>query len=112
MTYIRTVPPEEASGTLREMYDQDVAGSGYIANYTRAMSLRPEVIAAWSNLSKAIRSNMDLAALRASHDRLSGGPQVQLLNAGSRGGAPFQALHLGAGRVYRQKLPQRWVGAC
>ena len=60
MTYIRTVPPEEATDTLQEMYDQDIAGSGYIANYTRAMSLRPEVIAAWRNLSKAIRSNMDL----------------------------------------------------
>ena len=60
MTYIRTAPPEEATGTLREMYDQDLGSSGYIANYTRAMSLRPEVIAAWRNLSKAIKSNMSL----------------------------------------------------
>ena len=60
MTYISTVPPEKASGTLRQMYDQDLDSSGYIANYTRAMSLRPEVIAAWRNLSGAIKSNMDL----------------------------------------------------
>ncbi len=34
------VPLEEAGGTLREMYEQDIESSGYIANYTRAMSLR------------------------------------------------------------------------
>jgi len=60
MTYIQTVPPEEASGTLRELYDQDLANNGYIANHTRAMSLRPEAIAAWRKLLGAIRPNMDL----------------------------------------------------
>jgi uncharacterized peroxidase-related enzyme len=60
MAYIATVPPEEAEGTLREMYEQDEKGSGYIANHTQAMSLRPEAIAAWRNLNSAIKSDMDL----------------------------------------------------
>ncbi|MER3459418.1 MAG: hypothetical protein C4309_13000 [Chloroflexota bacterium] len=60
MTYIQTIPPEEAQGKLRELYDQDLKANGYVANYTQALSLRPEVIAAWRALSGAIRSNMDL----------------------------------------------------
>jgi len=60
MTYIQTVPPEEATGKLRELYHQDIAANGYVANYTQAMSLRPEVITAWRGFLGAIRGNMDL----------------------------------------------------
>lgn len=60
MTYIQTIPPDEAQGKLRELYDQDLKVNGYVANYTQALSLRPEVIAAWRTLLGAIRSNMDL----------------------------------------------------
>lgn len=60
MAYIETVPPEDADGLLRELYDQDVQTQGYVANYTRAMSLRPKAIAAWRQLSRAIRSTMPL----------------------------------------------------
>jgi hypothetical protein len=60
MTYIRTIPPPKAAGKLREIYDQDLANLGYVANYTQAMSLRPEVIAAWRAFLGAIRGNMDL----------------------------------------------------
>ncbi len=60
MAFIKTVPEEEAAGVLRELYDQDLGSMGYVANYTKTMSLRPEVIAAWRGLSKAIRSHMKL----------------------------------------------------
>jgi uncharacterized peroxidase-related enzyme len=59
MAFIRTVPPEEATGKLKELYDQDLNSYGYVANHTRALSLRPEVLAAWRALLAAIRSNMD-----------------------------------------------------
>ncbi len=60
MASIQTIPPAEATGKLRELYDDDLKSQGYVANYTQAMSLRPEVIAAWRTLISAIRSKMRL----------------------------------------------------
>ncbi len=60
MAFIHTIPPEEAAGTVKELYDQDLQHNGYVANYTRAFSLRPEVFLAWRTLNRAIRANMDL----------------------------------------------------
>lgn len=60
MTFIRTVPPEEATGLVKELYDADLTRLGYVANYTRALSLHPEVFVGWRNLNKEIRSRMDL----------------------------------------------------
>ncbi len=37
MTFIRTIPPEEAEGKVKEMYDADIKDQGYIANGTKAM---------------------------------------------------------------------------
>jgi hypothetical protein len=36
------------------MYDKDLAAQGYLANYTRAFSLRPEVMQGWLALKDAI----------------------------------------------------------
>ena len=44
MSYLQIVPPEEATGEGRAMYDKDLAAQGYVANYTRAFSGRPEVL--------------------------------------------------------------------
>ena len=60
MTYINTISESDATGNLQELYQADLKSLGYIANYTQAMSLRPEVIAAWRQLIGAIRGNMDL----------------------------------------------------
>ena len=60
MAFIQTVPEEQVTGRLRELYDADLKNLGYVANYTKAMSLRPAVIEAWRDLMGAIRSNMDL----------------------------------------------------
>lgn len=60
MAYIRTIPPEEATGKLRELYDADLKTYGYVPNFSQALSLRAEVLAAYRNLLGAIRSNMDL----------------------------------------------------
>jgi alkylhydroperoxidase/carboxymuconolactone decarboxylase family protein YurZ len=58
--YISVIPEHQATGTLRELYDQDLQARGYVPNFTRAFSLRPEVTSAWRNLSKAIQANMDM----------------------------------------------------
>ena len=59
MPYIPTVPPEEAAGQVKELYDQELADQGYVANHTRAFSRRPEVLAGWQALKNAITSGMD-----------------------------------------------------
>ncbi|MDR7419634.1 MAG: hypothetical protein QN178_12075 [Armatimonadota bacterium] len=60
MPFIKTVPPEEAADELKEIYEHDLKNQGYVANYTRTMSLRPRAIAAWRALSRTIRSTMKL----------------------------------------------------
>jgi hypothetical protein len=60
MPYIRTVPPEEATGILKEIYAEQLQKIGYIPNYHKLFSLRPEVSLAWRNLQSTIRSKMRL----------------------------------------------------
>ena len=59
MAFIHTIPPEEATGKVRELYEMDLKNSGGVSTVTQAMSLRPEVLEAWRSLQAAIRSNMD-----------------------------------------------------
>lgn len=60
MSFLKTVPPEEAAGTLKEIYDRDLQADGRISNHTLAMSLRPEAIRGWRGLITAVRGTMDL----------------------------------------------------
>jgi uncharacterized peroxidase-related enzyme len=60
MTFIETVPPEEATGLLAEHYAFDRENLGGVANFTRAFSLQPEVFAGWKQLNGAIKAGMDL----------------------------------------------------
>jgi uncharacterized peroxidase-related enzyme len=60
MPFIHTISEKEAQGTLRELYDQDLESTKYVPNHVKAMSLRPEAIAAWRTLIGTIRSNMPL----------------------------------------------------
>jgi uncharacterized peroxidase-related enzyme len=59
MPYLQTVPPEEAADEVKAMYDKDLAAQGYVANYTRTFSRRPEVLQGWLGLRAAITSGMD-----------------------------------------------------
>ena len=60
MSFIQTIPEDQATGVLREIYDEDLKGQGYVANHTKVMSLRPETIRAWRNLVATIRPKMRL----------------------------------------------------
>jgi hypothetical protein len=60
MTFVRTIPVQDSTGKLQELYNDDLRSLGYVANYTAAMSQRPEVIAAWRQLIGEIRSKMRL----------------------------------------------------
>ena len=59
MTFISTVPEDEASGEVAEMYQRTKEALGYLPNYTLAFSARPDVYAARSRLIATIRGKMD-----------------------------------------------------
>ena len=72
MAFIRTIPESEAAMEVREMYDNDLESRGYIPNYSKVFSHRPEVMAAWGKLLGSISSNMnkrryELVTLDAAH---------------------------------------------
>lgn len=75
MAFIETVPVDQATGEVRAMYARAQANLGYVPNYAKVFSLRPEVMGAWSGLLASIRGHMDLrryelvtlAAARALH---------------------------------------------
>jgi hypothetical protein len=60
MSFIETIPEEEATGGLRELYDSRLEKRGYVPNYLKALSLRPGVYQAWCDLEMSIRRNMRL----------------------------------------------------
>lgn len=45
MSWIRTVPDEEASGVLATIYDETRAKFAYVINLVKIQSLRPETMA-------------------------------------------------------------------
>ena len=70
MAFIRTIPPSDAEGPVREMYEQAQGRFGYVPNLTQAFSLRPGVMAGWVALLRSIQSNLpvrsyELATLAA-----------------------------------------------
>jgi uncharacterized peroxidase-related enzyme len=73
MSFVRTIPPSDAEGSVREMYDRVEAEQGSIPNWAHAFSLRPAVRAGWVSLITSIRPNLStrryelitLAAARA-----------------------------------------------
>lgn len=70
MAFIRTIPPSEAEGPVREMYRQAQSRSGYVPNWAQAFSLRPGVRDGWGALLSSIQGNLpvrsyELATLAA-----------------------------------------------
>lgn len=44
MSWIKTVPYEEAEGQLREIYDETIAKFGEVINLAKIQSLRPDTM--------------------------------------------------------------------
>jgi uncharacterized peroxidase-related enzyme len=70
MTFIRTIPPSDAEGPVREMYEQAHRRFGYVPNWAKAFSLRPAVMEGWTALLRSVQSNLpvrsyELATLAA-----------------------------------------------
>jgi hypothetical protein len=58
MPLITLVPEEQAEGKLLELYETERRTMGYVPNYTKAFSLRPDIYEIWGQLIKTIRSKM------------------------------------------------------
>ena len=70
MAFLRTIPPVEAQGPVREMYQQVARRFGYVPNWAQAFSLRPGVRDGWAALLTSIQPNLpartyELATLAA-----------------------------------------------
>jgi len=59
MAYIETIAPAEATGDVHAMYARQQASWGYVPNYAKVFSHRPEVLARWGQLLAEIRRPMD-----------------------------------------------------
>ncbi len=58
MTFIKTIPEDQAESLVQDQYQAGRKSMGYVPNYVKAFSLHPEVYDAWTKLIGAIRSNM------------------------------------------------------
>lgn len=60
MSFIETIKDESVRDEAASLYEEDRSSLGYVANYTRVFSHRPEVMRGWEHLNGAIKSAMDL----------------------------------------------------
>jgi uncharacterized peroxidase-related enzyme len=69
MAFVDTVPEDEASGDVAEIYDGMREQFGYLPNLVRVFSLRPEVYRAWLQLNGSVKAHdlrrYELATLAA-----------------------------------------------
>ncbi len=54
MTWIETIDPTEADGVLKRVYDASERQFGFVPNIRRAMSLGPEALRGYLQLSGAV----------------------------------------------------------
>ena len=59
MTFIETVPVDDAPEAVARHYDAARTPAGTVPNHAQAFSLRPEVYAAWRQLLSAITADLD-----------------------------------------------------
>jgi uncharacterized peroxidase-related enzyme len=59
VTFIETIPEDEAEGATAHWYAADRERLGYLPNYTKVFGERPAVYAAWKQLGGAIGGAMD-----------------------------------------------------
>ncbi len=59
MSFIRTVRPADASGDVRDMYERQEDYWGFVPNYAKSFSHRPEALARWGRLLAELRRPTD-----------------------------------------------------
>ncbi len=59
MSFIRTVRPADASGDVLDMYERQEDYWGFVPNYAKSFSHRPEALARWGRLLAELRRPTD-----------------------------------------------------
>ena len=59
MAFIDTIPDNEISDEVRAMYDRQATFWGFVPNYARVFSWRPELMSLWAQLQVGIKRTMD-----------------------------------------------------
>lgn len=59
MPFIETIAPEDAGDDVRAMYERQQEAWGFVPNYAKVFSHRPEVLARWGRLLAEIKRPMD-----------------------------------------------------
>ena len=59
MSYIDTISPDQAEGAVLDMYEYQQNHWGYVPNYAKSFSHRPEMMARWGRLLAEIRRPLD-----------------------------------------------------
>lgn len=72
MAFIETIAPADAEGDVLAMYERQQQSWGFVPNYSKVFSHRPEVLARWGRLLAEIKRPMDprrfeLATFAAAH---------------------------------------------
>jgi uncharacterized peroxidase-related enzyme len=60
MTFIETIPEEDAPDRVAKIYEANRDARGGVPNYVRAFSLHPQLFEAWRELNGAVKGEMDL----------------------------------------------------
>ncbi len=73
MSYIETTSPDEATEEVRAMYERQQGSWGFVPNYAKSFSHRPEVMARWGRLLAELKRPMDhrrfeLVTFAAAHE--------------------------------------------
>ncbi len=59
MSFIETIDERDANEEVRAMYERQSSFYGYLPNYARVFSHRPEVMKLWADLQNGVRRHMD-----------------------------------------------------
>lgn len=71
MAWIRTVPPEEADGLLKRLYEAAVRRAGKVFNILRLQSPRPHVLRASTQLYLEVMYSRDSGLTRAQREMIA-----------------------------------------
>lgn len=58
MAFIETISPADSAEAVRNMYEHQQSTYGYVPNYAKVFSYRPEVMARWGRLLAEVRRPM------------------------------------------------------
>jgi uncharacterized peroxidase-related enzyme len=59
MSFIECIPDSEINADVQAMYARQASFWGFVPNYARVFSHRPEIMGLWANLQLGIKRNMD-----------------------------------------------------